>query len=214
MKTNALPVKLALVLSLVVLGSFGCKQAAPSTNREAAAANANTAKESVDPAVIEAELIKLERAWADAAKNHNFEAASKVLADDAIITYPDGTTGTKSEELRVIASGAITADSWDLLEPRVTLLDANAAVITGRTVIKNGKYKDPNGRTVDISGEYRFTDVYAKRNGVWQAVASQTTQIANPTAGASPTTTVSPSVPPPPAKSSPATSPAPAQATP
>jgi hypothetical protein len=29
----------------------------------------------------------------------------------------------------------------------------------------------------DISGKYRFTDTWVKRNGKWQAVASQSTKL-------------------------------------
>jgi hypothetical protein len=69
-------------------------------------------------------------------------------------------------------------ESWEILEPKVTVLDANNAFVTGRGVIKNGKAKVPDSKkTIDISGEYRFLDVYARRNGKWQAVASQTTPI-------------------------------------
>ena len=32
-------------------------------------------------------------------------------------------------------------------------------------------------RGVDVSGELRYTDVYVKREGRWQAVASQITRI-------------------------------------
>ena len=138
-------------------------------------------KERVDPAAIEAEIIKLEREWADAAKTKNGEAVRRVVADDAVIVYPDGTVGTKASELRDIESGAITADAFEMLDPRVTVIDADAAYIAGRSIIRNGKYKDPNtNKSIDISGEYRFLDVYAKRDGRWQAIASQATKIVSP----------------------------------
>jgi hypothetical protein len=58
------------------------------------------------------------------------------------------------------------------------VLDANNAFVTGRGVIKNGRLKVANStRLIDISGEYRFLNFYAKRDGNWQAVASQTTPI-------------------------------------
>jgi Domain of unknown function (DUF4440) len=191
MKTNAVSVALALGLFVAGIASFGCQQGAPPTNRDATASNANTAKEKVNPEAVAAELTKLEKVWSDSSTNHDANAASKVLADDMIITYPDGTVGNKSDELRVIASGAITADSWEMFEPKVTVFNADAAFITGRTVIKNGKYKEQTSKPIDISGEYRFTDVYARRNGMWQAVASQTTKIANPTPSPKPSPTVS-----------------------
>ena len=194
MKIDALPVMLTAAIFFTCLASFACQPATPPTNRESANANANVTPEKVDPIAIEAELTRLERGWADAGKNHDANAASLILADDLIITYPDGTTGTKADELKVISSGSITADSWELFDPKVTVLSPDAAVITGRTVMKNGKYKEPNRKALDISGEYRFTDVYVRRNGKWQALASHTTKIANPTPAASP----SPAIPPPP----------------
>ncbi len=216
MKRNVLSAALSVVVALVVLSLSGCQAAAPETNREATTtANANSAKETVDVVAIEAELVKLEREWAAATKNHDADAVRRVVADDAVITYPDGVTGTKAEEVRSIESGAITADSWEVLDPKVTVLNADAAFITGRSIIKNGKYKDPNSkRATDISGEYRFTDIYARRNGKWQAVASQTTQIRNPGPAPSPSPSATQSAPTPPPPTSPAAITAPSKPTP
>jgi ketosteroid isomerase-like protein len=178
---------LALLIAVVVIVLSGC-QPALDTNRNLAVATSSTpAKESVDKAAIEAELLRLEREWATAAQNHNAEPVRRIVADDAVMVYPDGTTGTKTDEVQSIETGAITADGWEMLDPKVTVIDADSAFITGRSVIKNGKYKDPNQkRPIDISGEYRFLDVYAKRDGKWQAVASQATKIANPAPSPSP----------------------------
>lgn len=168
---------LTLLAILVGLTFSGC-QPALDTNRNAALATASPTKETFDPAAIEAELIKLEREWADAAKSHNAEAVRRLVADNAVIVYPDGTTATKADEVRTIESGAITADSFEMVDPKVTVIDADSAFITGRSVIKNGKYAVQNQKKhIDISGEYRFLDVYAKRDGKWQAVASQATKI-------------------------------------
>jgi ketosteroid isomerase-like protein len=169
----------AIALLILVVGVVlnGC-QPALDTNRNIAAATSSPVKETFDSAAIEAELIKIEREWADAAKTHNAEAVKRFLAETAMIVYPDGTTATKAEEVRSIESGAITADSFEVIDPKVTVIDADAAFISGRSVIKNGKYAVPNQRKpIDISGEYRFLDVYAKRDGKWQVVASQATKI-------------------------------------
>src|SRR5437868_15227863 len=167
-------------VALIVLCLAAC-QPALNTNRNAALATATPAKEAFDPAAIEAELMKLEREWATAAQSHNAEPVRRIVDEDVIMVYPDGTTGTKADEVQTIESGAITADGWEMSDPKVTVMDANSAFITGRSIIKNGKYKDPNQKKpIDISGEYRFLDVYAKRYGKWQAVASHATRIANP----------------------------------
>jgi ketosteroid isomerase-like protein len=161
-------------------------------------------KETVNPVAIEAEIIKLENDWAAAAQRHDADTVRRILADDVVMTYPDGTTGNKTSELSDLESGAVTVDGWELSDTKVTVLGPDAAFITGHGVIKNGKVKDAKTKkTIDISGEYRFTDVYARRNGQWLAVASQTTKIANPAPPPSAATTSSK----PPATASPQPSP-------
>lgn len=193
---------LALLVCLAVVVLNGCQPAAD-TNRNLAAANATPAKETFDPAAIEAEVMRIEREWYSAAKTHNAEAAKGFLADNVVLVYPDGTAATKADEIRSIESGAMTADAYDMLESKVTVINADSAFITGRSVIKNGKYAVPGQKKpIEISGEYRFLDVYARRDGKWQVVASQAVKIepgAAPAAAASPAA----SVPPPPAKASP-----------
>lgn len=184
---------LALLVGLFVIALSGCQPAAD-TNRNLAAASPSP-KETFDPAAIEAELIRIEREWANASKTHNAEAVKGFLADTVVIVYPDGTTATKADEVRTIESGGITADSFEMQDPKVTVIDANSAFITGRSIIKNGKYAVPGQKKpINISGEYRFLDVYARRDGKWQVLASQAVKIE---AGAVPAA----SVPPPPAAS-------------
>ena len=171
---------LAVALSMfsLMMVQTGCERAvAPPTNR----AETPPPPRKIDTAAIEAEVIKLERQWADAVKNGDADAARRVMADDIVIVNPDGSTSAKAEEVDAIQAKTVTLDSWEILEPKVTVLDENNAFVTGRGVIKNGKSKIPDSKkTIDISGEYRFLDVYARRNGTWQAVASQTTPINKP----------------------------------
>ena len=187
---------LALLVGLIVIVVSGCQPAAD-TNRNLAAASATPVKETFDPAAIEAEVMRIEREWYSATKTHNAEAAKGFLADNAVIVYPDGTSATKAEEIRAIESGAMSADAYEMLESKVTAINADSAFITGRSIIKNGKYNVPGQKKpIDISGEYRFLDVYARRDGKWQVVASQAVKI-DPAvvaaAAAGPATTVSPS---------------------
>ncbi len=184
MNISAPTITVIAAICFASVALHGCQPAVSPINRSAVSTSPTPDK--IDPIAIEAELTKLERGWADASKNHDVSAANQILADDVIITYMDGSTGTKGDELKVIASGTITADSWELFDPKVTVLNADAAFISGHTVIKNGKQREPNMKPVDLSGEYRFTDVYARRNGKWQAVASQITKILNPGPAVSP----------------------------
>jgi len=187
MNRKLLSVSVALMVAALAFASFGCQ---PTRDTNINSTLTTNTPEPINTASIEAELIKLERDWSGAFKTRDGETVRRILADDLIITYPDGVVGGKTEEVQSIETGAMTADSWEVMDPKVTVLDADAAFITGRAIIKNGKYKDARSpRPIDISGEYRFLDVYAKRNGKWQAVASQTTRIANPVAAASPAVT-------------------------
>lgn len=181
MTRTALYLALCTVISAVILGIAGCQPAAPDTNRNATA-NAEPTKEAFNPAAIEAEVLKLDREWANVIKTRDVEAMRRIEADDVILTYPDGAIGTKAEDIRDVEAGNLSADSLEFLDTKVKVLNADAAVVTGRSVIKNGKYKRPDGKQIDISGEYRFTDVFARRNGTWQVVASQATKIQEPTA--------------------------------
>jgi hypothetical protein len=167
-----------VLIALVLFAVTACnKPAAPDANR----ASKPAPKETVDPVAIEGEIIKLERQWAMATQQRDLDTLRRILADDLIMTLVDGTVGNKEGELKNAESGAVTVEAWELLEPKVTVLSADSAFITGRGVLKKAKYKDPaTGKMSDISGQYRFTDVYVRRNGVWQAVASHTTQIENP----------------------------------
>ena len=172
------PAALVLFAVVLVFAMSGCQRAAAPTNLAEGGARPNPTPEKIDTAAIEAQLIKLERDWANAVKNGDADTVRQVMADEIVVINPDGSTSTKTEEADAVQARVVTIESWEISEPKVTVLDANNAFVTGRGIIKNGKSKVPNSKkTIDISGEYRFLDVYARRNGKWQAVASQTTPI-------------------------------------
>jgi len=175
-----------LILLVAAAVQFACQPTSQVSNRPANQ-SAPAPKEVIDTAAIEKELLQLERDWASTAVTHNADIIRQVEADDISVTYPDGTMGSKEQDIKDVGSGALSAEAWDLSDLKVRVLDADAAVVTGRGVIKNGKYKTADGKIQNISGEYRFTDVFARRNGKWQAVASHASTIANPTPVPSPT---------------------------
>lgn len=187
MNRSGVSTALVFVVSLIVLALTGCQPAAaPETNRNAVTA-ASPATPKFDAATIQAEVLKIEREWFKAGETHDVEAIKRIVAEDASLVYPDGTMGTKTDEVRLAETKAITVEGWDVIDPKVTVLGPDSAFITGRSVIKKGTYKDPKQKKpVDISGEYRFLDVYARRNGTWQVVASQATNVTAPPPAPSP----------------------------
>jgi hypothetical protein len=187
MKRNALLMALLLVLSLIVFGMSGCqKPTAPDTNRDAtSAANTNSAKETIDTAAIELELKRIENDFPRVLKEKDTEAVDRVEADDIVVVYPDGTVGNKAQDMSDIKSGNLSADSWGVTDMKVTVLDKDAAVVSGRSIINGGKSKTPDGKTIDISGEIRWIDTFARRNGEWKLVASISTPVLRPSAAPS-----------------------------
>ena len=126
--------------------------------------------------------------------------------------YPDGSSGDKAQDVKDIESGALSADSWEIADLKVNVLDNDSAVVSGRSIVKGGKYKMTDGKTQDISGEYRWIDTYERRNGQWQVVAGASTPVMKGPAGKpmpSPSLSPSPKASPA-AKASPTTRPSPA----
>lgn len=182
-----------LAFSLVLLNA--CQKTA-----ENVAPAPSPTPETLDTAAIEAELLRIENDWPRIIKEKDAETVKRIEADDAIFVYPDGSVGDKNTEVNDIGSGALSADSWEMLDLKVKVLNKDAALVSGRHLVKNGRYKMPNGSSNDISGNYRFVETFVRRNGVWQVVAGLTTKIEGQAATASP----SPSATSPAAKASPA----------
>ncbi len=187
MKRFLLCFALALTVATVVLSQLNC--AAPTTSDNTATTittttNANTTANANAPAAntaaVETELMQMEHDWADTIKTRDVAVIKRIEAEDITLVYPTGTTGDRAQDVKDLESGALTADAWDLSDMKVRVFDQDAAVVTGRSTIKNGKYKNTNGKVDDISGEYRFTDMFVKRGGHWQVVASQGTKVQKP----------------------------------
>src|SRR5829696_1711411 len=106
MNRSVVSTALVFVVSLIVMGLSGCQQALD-TNRNAALATATPAKETFDAAAIEAEVMQLARDWMKAGQTYDAEIIRRVVADDAILVYPDGTSATKADELRLIEAKSL-----------------------------------------------------------------------------------------------------------
>ena len=117
------------------------------------------------------ELMDLENAWAAAVVKADKSFLERLYADEYHFTAPDGSTGNRQTDIADVASGKFKIRSADLTDMTVRFY-GDVAVVTGLNTLK-GSYGDE-----DMSGAYRFTDVFVKRDGRWQVVATQATQIA------------------------------------
>ena len=188
MKLKGFLTALSLGVCLVFLAA--CQPTSVQTNQSATTNTA--AEEPVNTAAIETELLRIENDWPRVVKERDVAAVRRVEADDVVVIYPDGTLGDKNQDIKDIESGALTADSWEMADLKVHVIDKDAAFVSGRSIVKNGKYKMPDGKSIDISGEYRFIDTFARRNGEWKLVAGAGVPVRQPGAAASPSPAASP----------------------
>ena len=186
MRKPSLAATLVVVVSLFAIIQIACQPAADTNRSDSLTPPTNANRQTVDTAAIEAELLRIERDWPRVVKEKDVAAVGRVEADDAIFVYADGSVGNKQRDLADISSGAMTADDIEMSDLTVKILDNDAAIVTGQTEIKNGRYKMPDGKTADISGKYRFIDTFARQGGDWKLVAGMSTKITAPAATASP----------------------------
>ena len=212
---------LALAVALFALLQFSC-----TNNPDNNPATTNTAAPEATPdtAVIEKELLRIENDWPRVMKERDGQAVRRVDADDVYLLSWDGSVATKEEDAKAIESGNMSADSIEINDVKVKVLDKDAAVVTGTITIKGGKYKAAD-KTADVSGQYRWIDTFARRDGEWKLVASASVKVlapvtpaASPAPKGSPSPTASPATklpapvttkPSPPVKASPTTRPTP-----
>lgn len=119
----------------------------------------------------ERKLKQLEQDWLDSYREGDADKMSRILADDFIGRWGDGSTQTKGEQLRAIRTGEEKHSSNHLDECNVRIY-GDTAVVTGL----QSEQSILEGR--DGTGTYSYTDVFVKRNGTWQVVASETKRVA------------------------------------
>ena len=116
----------------------------------------------------EQELINIENGWSDAVVKRDGPALQRLYADEYLYTDSDGVVRNKTQDIADVTSGRAKIASFVLDDLKVHVY-GETAVVTGRNTLK-GTFEGK-----DISGVYRFTDVFVKRAGRWQAVATQST---------------------------------------
>src|SRR5437660_11356003 len=115
---------LVLVTAIAGLLHFGC--ASPQPTNTSTNANMAIAEATPDKAAIEAEITRIENDWPRIVKEHDAAAVRRFEADDAVFVYPDGSLGGKDQDIKDIESGALSADSWEVSEVRVKLVEKDS----------------------------------------------------------------------------------------
>lgn len=115
-------------------------------------------------------LMQMERDWSQAGLKKDFKTLDRIMADDWVSIDSQGQATTKAQTLAAMKSNDASQQAIALGEMKVRVF-GTAAIVTG-TDVEKGSYKGQ-----DSSGKYAWMDVFVKRNGRWQAVASQSTKI-------------------------------------
>jgi ketosteroid isomerase-like protein len=119
---------------------------------------------------VQDQVKEREQNWAQATVKEGAAAVDQYEADDIIDTDPSGRVTDKAQDKTDLSSGDLKFQSIEVSDLKVHVY-GDIAVAAGTSTVK-GTYKGQ-----DISGQYRFTDTWVKRNGKWQAVASQSSKI-------------------------------------
>ena len=121
--------------------------------------------------VIE-ELTQIEHRLARAGVEKNLDYFNSILASDWTTIDVTGRVLTKSQVLQELSSQERKIDSATIDDVKVREY-GEVAIVTGRTTA-TGSYKGQRASLV-----LRFTDIFIKRDGRWQVVASQGTQVSH-----------------------------------
>lgn len=123
-----------------------------------------------DSGPVAKELTGIVQRLAAAWKGGECDAWGQFIAPEWSVTHINGAVITRDEALKMCRSQEtpIAGMTSDELSVRVF---GDAAVVTGRTIATTG---GATPETITL----RFTDVFVRRGGRWQAVASQATRLA------------------------------------
>jgi ketosteroid isomerase-like protein len=116
----------------------------------------------------EREVLKQLDNWLDALRRSDLAALDRIMADDFMLAAEDGSVLSKEQDTAPIKSGDLRFESLTTRDVKVFVY-GNTAVVTGVGIYKiNFKGKASTIRE-------RFFDVYQKRKGQWQVIASRPT---------------------------------------
>ncbi len=125
------------------------------------------------PMTAEQTLKAMESDWAAAMMRGDTAALEPILAANWAMVGAQGERTNRAEAMAALRSGDLKFESMAPSELDVQII-GDTAIVVGRSKDK-GTYKGQ-----DISGDYRFTDVFVHRDGRWQAVSTHVTRVAPP----------------------------------
>jgi ketosteroid isomerase-like protein len=151
-----------------ILSAWSCTKAPEPTSTATQAT-----KSPAQTGDVEATIARLEKDWVAAIQKKDLVALDGLLADDFVGTSPTAQTFRKTDAIDDLKNAKYVVDKMDMGEVSVNVYGTSAVAFT--TQDEKSKY---GGQ--DTSGHYLFTDVWVKKEGRWQVVASHGSRYATP----------------------------------
>ena len=114
------------------------------------------------------EIVDMERQAREASLHRDPDFSQRTLAEDYVAITPLGQVTTKQDTVSSRKSGQLRYDSINVSD-MVVRLYGDTAVVTARADVKGHQLGE------DFSGPYRYTRVWVRHSGHWQAVSYQAT---------------------------------------
>jgi ketosteroid isomerase-like protein len=149
-----------LVLAAAVAVSIAVANRRPSDSPPSS--GADTSEEAV--------VLRVQREWMEAVRDKDVAALDHILADDYTYTDSRGRVSTKADSLRQARATGGRMKAFHTSEAKA-LVHGDVAVVTGRVRIEGEAGGEP------YDAEVRFTDVLARIDGRWRAIAAHASQL-------------------------------------
>ena len=114
------------------------------------------------------EIIEMERQAKEASLRRDVDFSQRSLAEDYVAITPLGQVTTKQDTVSARKSGQLRYEAINVTD-MVVRIYGDTAVVTARADVKGHQLGE------DFSGPYRYTRVWVRRTGHWQAVSYQAT---------------------------------------
>jgi len=118
----------------------------------------------------EQELLKLENDWKQAVVELDVAFLQRLYAADYLGTDAEGAVRSKKEDIGIDLFGTFRLESFKLEDMKARVY-GDVAVVTGLNTIRG------RNSGMKLTRQYRFTDVFVKREGRWQLVSNHATTV-------------------------------------
>jgi ketosteroid isomerase-like protein len=156
-----------MVINKSVALLFGLLLALPLFSAQHVAVHPRPSIDSADQATVR-EIVDMERQAREASIHRDADFSQRTLAEDYVAITPLGQVTTKQDTVSARKNAQLRYDTIDVSD-MVVRVYGDTAVVTARADVKGHQLGE------DFSGPYRYTRVWVRRTGHWQAVSYQAT---------------------------------------